>query len=572
FGGDRPPCRGVVHLWNLLAAPPADTSAESLETATTVGSLSVVHLIQAVTLAGWPESPRLWLVTRGAQPAGWEEGAESGALSIGQAPVWGLGRSIDHEHPELHTTGVDLSVGGGPEELRGLFSEIWSDDGEADVALRGYRRYVARLEHLGGAASGQPGEFTLRGDATYLVTGGLGAVGGKVAGWLVERGARHLVLMGRGAPSATAEATLEALRAAGAQVTVARGDVTKSDDVAAVIAVIDSTMPPLRGVVHAAGTVDDAILAHLDASKLREVMAPKVQGAWNLHTQTAGADLDFFVLFSSAASVLGSPGAANYGAANAFLDALAWHRRAVGQPALSVNFGPWAGLGMFTNSDLQRHFAHYGVEGLPAAQYFAALGVLLGGLAGQSSQAMVLDIDWPRWRPNARPSLLADVQPAGAMDGAVPGSGLYEAVQAADPQERPRLLETYLRELVAGKLGLAPAGLDVVAPLNSLGVDSLITLELRIQVERELGIVVPVARLLDGPSVTSLSSWLSEQLAAAGLERAAAPEFVAAQYVPEAMSSQEIDLLAQVPDLSDDAVDALLQKMMADGEHAKDGG
>ncbi|UVO13601.1 type I polyketide synthase [Mycobacterium sp. SVM_VP21] len=560
FGGDRPHCRGVVHLWNLLAAPPADTTEASLATATDVGSLSVVHLIQALTLAGWPESPRLWLVTRGAQPAGWEE-SESGSLSVAQAPVWGLGRSIDHEYPELQATGVDLSDDGGPEELRGLFSEIWTDNSETDVALRGPRRYVARLEPYT-APSAQAGQLTLRDDATYLVTGGLGAVGGKVAGWLVERGARHLVLMGRSAPTAAAQATLDGLRAAGAEVTIAQGDVTKSADVAAALATIGASMPPLRGVVHAAGTVDDAILARLDAAKLRAVMAPKVQGAWNLHTLTADAELDFFVLFSSAASVLGSPGAANYGAANAFLDALAWHRQSAGLPACSVNFGPWAGLGMFTNSELHRHFSHYGVEGVSAEQYLAALAALM---ADGATEAMVLDIDWARWRPSAQSPLLRDLQVT-ATDGQAAGtssSGLFEAVQAADPQERQRLLETYLRDLVAGKLGLAPASLDVRAPLNSLGVDSLITLELRIQVERELGIVVPVARLLDGPSVVSLSSWLGEQLAAAP-GRGPADEGSAAPDVAEAAPSQEMELLAQVTELSDEAVDALLAKMMAE--------
>jgi acyl transferase domain-containing protein/acyl-CoA synthetase (AMP-forming)/AMP-acid ligase II/acyl carrier protein len=566
FGGDRPHCRGVLHLWNLLAASPADTTTESLETAAVVGTLSVVNLIQALTLAGWPESPRVWLVTRGAQPAG-EHQPE--ALAVAQSPVWGLGRSIDHEYPELRATGVDLSADGGPEELRGLFSEIWSDRGESgdhesDVALRGHRRYVARLEPYT-APSEQAGGLRggdIHGEATYLVTGGLGAVGGKVAGWLADSGARHLVLMGRSAPSAAAQATLESLRARGVEVTIAQGDVTHADDVAAALATIEASMPPLRGVIHAAGTVDDAILARLDAAKLRAVMAPKVQGAWNLHALTADAELDFFVLFSSAASVLGSPGAANYGAANAFLDALAWHRRAAGRPALSINFGPWAGLGMFTNSELHRHFSHYGVEGLSAQTYLAALAALL---ADDATEAMVLDIDWARWRPSAQSSLLRDLQAAaaGGPEGAGSGSGLFEAVQAAGPQERQQLLANYLRDLVAGKLGLAPAGLDVNAPLNSLGVDSLITLELRIQVERELGIVVPVARLLDGPSVVSLSSWLGEQLAATP-DRVVADAGAAAAASAEAAPSQEMELLAQVTELSDDAVDALLAKMMAE--------
>ncbi|MGH3561370.1 MAG: beta-ketoacyl reductase, partial [Mycobacterium sp.] len=284
--------------------------------------------------------------------------------------------------------------------------------------------------------------------------------------------------------------------------------------------------------------------------------------------------LDFFVLFSSAASVLGSPGAANYGAANAFCDALAWHRRAEGRPALSINWGPWAELGFFTRSELHRHFAHYGVEAMPAAEYLRALSLLL---ARPTTQAMVLDVDWARWRPGAQPPLLADLRAASGAPG--PGSGLADALQDATPEERQRLLEGYLRDLVAGKLGLAPASLDIQAPLTGLGVDSLITLELRIQVERELGVVVPVTRLLDGPSVASLSSWLSDQLSdptrvAAGTGTAL-PDRAVPGEPQQTAPSREIDLLVRVPELSDDAVDELLQKVLAERgamrEHVKEG-
>jgi len=140
FGDDRCPCRGVVHLWDLLAAPTTDTSEDSLQAATTVGPVSVLHLVQALARAGWPEPPQLWLVTRGAQVT------ETGdPVSIAQAPVWGMGRTIAHEHPELRCTRVDLSEGGGPQELRALFAELWADGREVDVALRGSRRYIARL-------------------------------------------------------------------------------------------------------------------------------------------------------------------------------------------------------------------------------------------------------------------------------------------------------------------------------------------------------------------------------------------------------------------------------------------
>ncbi len=580
FGGERPPCRGVVHLWSLLTAPPADTSTDSLESATALGPLSVVHLVQALGLSGWSEAPRLWLVTRGAQ----EADIDTEPVSIAQAPVWGLGRTIDHEYPELRCTRVDLSARGGPEELRPLFQEIWSDDPEAGVALRGRRRYVARLMRYEGD---EPTETpvgavgTCRGGATYLVTGGLGDLGLVLAGWLSEQGARHLVLMGRGAPSESAQTAVEALRAAGTEVVVARGDVTKADQLAAVLESINTSMPPLRGVVHAAGTVDDAILQCLDERQLHQVMAPKVQGAWNLHTLTRDAQLDFFVLFSSAASLLGSPGAANYGAANAFLDALAWHRRAEGRPALSVNWGPWAGLGFFTRSELHRHFTQHGVEAMPADECLQALSYLL---TQPITQAAVLDVDWARWCARSgsgvTKSMLADfqvqsvdstlVRPPANDDAPQPGSSFNDALRGAGPQERRRLLESYLRELTAGKLGLAPSSLDIQSPLNNLGVDSLITLELRIQVERDLGIIVPVARLLDGPSVSSLAGWLADQLATDGAARpepavrSAGPDQAAAPKT--AAGSGGIDLLTRVPELSDDAVEELLHKMIDERE------
>ncbi len=575
FTGERPPCRGVVHLWDLLAAPPADTSPESLESATTLGPVSVVHLVQALARAGWSVSPRLWLVTRGAQVTE----TDTEPVSIAQAPVWGMTRTIDHEHPELGCTCVDLSPGSAPheapQEVEALFQEVWADSRDGDVALRGGHRYVERLTRYDGPEPSETPAF--KADATYLVTGGLGAIGLVVATWLAEHGARHLVLMGRGAPSESAQEKLDELRAAGTEMTVAQGDVAKADDVAAVLESIRVSMPPLRGIVHAAGIADDAILQRLDEHKLRKVMAPKVQGGWNLHALTRDAELDFFVLFSSAASLLGPPGATNYAAANAFLDALAWHRRAEGRPALSVNWGPWAQLGFFTRSELQSYFAQYGVEAMSAPDSLQALSSLL---ARSATQAVVLDIDWAVWQPDLQPPLLAELGVAFSGDqpqgGTAAGlrSGLYDELQGATPEERQRMLESYLCELAASKLGLTPSNLDIQAPLNTLGVDSLITLELRMQVERDLGVVVPVTKLLEGPSVASLAEWLRDQLppAAAGTSGTQPDGAPPQQTTPEKTAppktdgapSRGIALLTRVPELSDDAVEELLQKVLAE--------
>lgn len=563
FTDGRPPCRGVVHLWNLLATPPADTSPASLESDTTVGAVSALHLVQALARAGWQAPPRLWLVTGGVQVT---DASETGSVAIAQAPVWGLGRTIDHEHPELRCTLVDLSAGAGP-EAEALFREVWADDREDEVALRGTRRYIGRLTRYDEAT---PAETpALKADATYLVTGGLGELGLVVAAWMAEQGARHLVLMGRGGASAPAREKLDALRAAGTEVVVARGDVSNADDVTAALSSIAESMPPLRGVVHAAGIADDAIVQRLDDAKLRNVMAPKVQGAWNLHTLTKDAELDFFVLFSSAAALLGPPGGANFAAANAFLDALAWHRRAEGRPALSVNWGPWAELGFLTRPELRDYFARFGIEPIPAADCLRALSRLL---AQAATQAAVLHIDWAQWRPEAHPPMLGDLRAAsghhaqGPATG--PGSGLFDALQGATPEERQAMLESYLRELVAGKLGLAPSALDSQTPLNRLGVDSLITLDLRMQVERDLGVVVPVTRLLEGPSVASLAGWLRDHLpetaaGASATQPGAAPRATALAD-NAAQEPGGIDLLTQVPELSDDDVEELLQKVLAE--------
>ena len=437
--------------------------------------------------------------------------------------------------------------------------------------------------------AGQPAQLPARfeADATYLITGGLGGIGRAVATWMAEQGAQHLVLMGRGPASKSAQKTLDALRAEGTEVLVARGDVARADQLAAVLESINASMPPLRGVVHAAGTLDDGILARLDEGRLRDVMAPKVEGAWNLHALTRDAALDFFALFSSAASLLGSPGQAHYAAANAFLDALAWHRRAEGRPALSINWGPWAEVGLATRPEQQRHLTQHGIEAMPAADGVRTLSYLLPLSA---TQVAVLRVDWARRRSQLRrglnPPLIADLfrAPAGqpaAGDANGRGASLNDALRRAGLQERRRLLQSYLRDQVAGKLGLTPSRLDIQLPLNQLGVDSLIAVELRSQIERDLGIVVPVVQLLDGPSVSGLADWLGDRLSSAGPPepdpivaadtRAAHPNGASGPKATGGAGSPWMDLLAQLPEIPEDDVDGLLRGLLAAREGKHDG-
>src|SRR3954453_14617544 len=266
-------------------------------------------------------------------------------------------------------------------------------------------RYMAQAKHIGKVVVSMHEEvavalraeetLALRDDGTYLITGGLGGFGLEVAQWLADNGARHLVLMGRsGVSSHEAEAAIGAMREAGVDVVVARADVTHEEQVAGVLAGIRQSMPPLRGLVHAAMVLDDALLPQLDEERMRKVMAPKMVGAWNLHAQTLDDPLDFFVSFSSLTSMIGNPGQGNYVAANAFLDALAYHRRLQGLPALTVNWGAVSGAGYVAqNPEIASKLEHVGVMSLPAQQLLTILGALL---RHDAVQIGVGHIDWPR--------------------------------------------------------------------------------------------------------------------------------------------------------------------------------
>jgi myxalamid-type polyketide synthase MxaB len=383
-------------------------------------------------------------------------------------------------------------------------------------------RYMAQAKHIGKIVLSQE-EGTLQlsnglihSNATYLITGGLGGLGLKVAEWLVTQGAQHLVLVGRRGAAGVARETVRKLEDAGVQVVVARADVSHKDQIAGVLAEIDEMMPPLRGIVHAAGVLDDGVLLQQNWERFARVMAPKVDGAWNLHLLTQDRVLDFFVLFSSTAPLIGAPGQGNYAAANAFLDALAHRRQAQGMPALSINWGPWAEVGMVAaarNRD-QRRLSDQGMSFIPPAHGVQVLAQLL---RQAPPQAGVLPIDWARYCrffPAALelPLLTHLVQEADSPAESETGHDLnLQAILAADTSERQQLVETSLREMVAKVLRLPVASVDVQQPLNNLGLDSLMALELFNRIEKTFGKTVRVEATLQAPTVEQLVNILLNQ-------------------------------------------------------------
>ena len=393
-------------------------------------------------------------------------------------------------------------------------------------------RYMQQAKHIGKIVIKFPDKIgtqerlSLRSDGTYLITGGLGGLGLLVAQWLVERGAKHLVLLSRSGLNPSASEQLEKLEQAGACVKVAQADVSDSKQLNCVWSEIEGTLPPLRGIIHAAGVLDEGVLLQLHWQRFERVLAPKVQGAWNLHTLTQNRPLDFFVLFSSATSLLGNAGQANHAAANAFLDALASNRRMLGLPGLSINWGAWAEVGAAARMGLVEHLSGKGEESIAPQQ---GLQVLEQLLLNPPVQVGVMPVNWSRFlqqRSVLSPfftDLTAKIQQFGSRSTSVTpqeGDSLKDTMLSVTPAERQQLLESRITEQVARVLGFPATKFDRQESLINLGLDSLMAIELRNRLNNEMGVHLPVMKIMEGVSITSLAEVMLEQWALTQLQSA----------------------------------------------------
>ncbi|HEY3999339.1 MAG TPA: SDR family NAD(P)-dependent oxidoreductase, partial [Candidatus Xenobia bacterium] len=479
------PCRGVVHLWSLDEMP--------LEPAQVVGCGSTLHLVQGLSRTGWRDMPRLWLVTPAAQ--------------VAAAPLWGLGRTLAIEHPELRPTRVELSSEAPADDL---LAELWAGAAEEEVAFRGDGRWVSRLVR---EAPPRGAAIAIRPDGTYLVTGGLGGLGLGVSQWLVDRGARHLILLSRkGAATPEMVSAVAELEAAGAQVRVEAVNVASRPGMQKVLSSVPGDLP-LRGIVHTAGIVDDGVVLQQTVDRMQKVMAPKIMGAWHLHELTQDQPLDFFVMYSSATALLGSPGQATYSAANAFLDALAESRRRAGRPGLSVGWGPFSQVGMAAQAHRGDRLGQRGMESITPEQGLEALAWLLASPVAHCGVVPINIRHWMEFYPQtAGSSLLSRLK---EESGRVAGGGEFRQKLLALPEEeRLALVEQTVREHVAKVMRLELATVEPQTPLASLGMDSLMGLELRNRLESGLGLKLPATLVWTQPTVSQVAASLLSDLGA----------------------------------------------------------
>lgn len=366
-------------------------------------------------------------------------------------------------------------------------------------------------------------ELQIRADGTYLVTGGLGGLGLTFARWLAAEGAGALVLLGRRAADAGSESRLDELRDLGAEVRTLAVDVGDAEALAAALDDLGD-LPPLRGVLHAAGLLADATLERQDAAAFRRVLRPKRDGAWNLHLATASSPLDVFVLFSSTVTLFGSPGQSNYAAANFALDVLARQRRAAGKPALAINWGAFSEVGLWAAKDpeaarrQEELLATGGMSSLRPRDGLRALARLWNAehRGHGAAQMAVMPFSMPLWRQHdplgSTASLFARLAAEADLGGGPQGGALRAELLDTRGGERQTRLEDYLTEQVAAALRVSADTIPRDTPLGGLGLDSLMALGVRNRIEHELGLPVPIVQFLQSPSLEQFAAHLLQRM------------------------------------------------------------
>jgi NADPH:quinone reductase-like Zn-dependent oxidoreductase len=420
-------------------------------------------------------------------------------------------------------------------------------------------RHMAEARHIGKivlsfepqAVQVMPSEtpfIPIRPDRSYLITGGLGGLGLAIAQWMIQKGAKRVFLMGRRKPSAAVRDQIASFRTGGAEVTVLSADVSEEEQVRSCLKTIEQSGVPLAGIIHAAAVFDDGLMLHCNEERFRAVTRPKVNGAWILHQLSANLPLDFFVLFSSIASIFGSHGQCSYCAGNAFLDALAHYRRKKGLPAVSINWGPWAELGRAAGHGPKQQLLG-GTKSISPAKGLAALGRLL---QSKKPQIAVVGLDPRRWlQLHPRMAELPFFENLTNANGSLrkPESEVKKALLALAPgPQRRSFLESHVGDQIASVLRIPRSSVEGRTPLATLGFESLMAVEFKNRIEDSLGVGLPATLVWGGHStIAELSEHLAAKMSVS-LDPPAPSPSPAPGLVPPDNLSSVLDALEALPE------------------------
>ncbi|MCK6562451.1 SDR family NAD(P)-dependent oxidoreductase [candidate division KSB1 bacterium] len=517
-------------------------------------------------------------------------------LEIGKKEIWTTAQAAA-VNPHAVYLAVDLAerIKSDPAAVRPRFLDIMQAlaAGElqplphTDFALEQAAsafRYMAQAKHIGKVvvtqqavrgkeqgAGGRGQESTgkrqgasiqLQADATYLITGGLRGLGLLTAEWLVERGCRHLALLGRSAPTEATLAVARKLEQSGSRVLLLQGDVANPADVARCLEQIRQTLPPLRGLIHSAGVLADGVLLQQSWERFLNVMAPKVFGAWNLHVQTRELPLDFFVIYSSVSALLGTLAQANHASANAFLDALAHQRTALGLPAMSINWGAWSQIGAAARHNVGDRIVTRGINSFTPQQGLQVLGMLF---ERPVTQVGVMPVNWAtfagqftgRRLPAYFSELVAEAQTRTLAQPSSPPAqrNLMQELQQAPSGKRRQMLLAFVEAQALKVLSMeATQTIHEKQPLTDLGLDSLMAVELRNLLGAGLGLqrALPATLVFDYPTTAAVANYFMRTLFEEETPAAAAEPAPAAT-------------LENLEQLSDEEIDRLFAEKMAGG-------
>ncbi len=550
------PLKGVIHLWSL------DTDVEELTKTEEIICGSIINFLQG--MRSLEKLPPLLLVTQGASL---EVRSKESGVSINaqpqQALLWGVGKVITMEYPQLDCRCLDLDPNADEQEtLKVLLDEVanhqTSTSVENQIRYCQGKRQVARLTQ---PRLDTDAKLAIQTEASYLITGGLGALGLEVAQLLVQQGVKSIALVGRNSPSETAQESIQELEAAGTQVSVFLGDVSVEKDMVNIFQKIQTSLPPLKGVIHAAGVLDDGFIQQMTWQQFTKVTAPKVTGTWNLHKLTKDIPLDFFVCFSSLASVLGSPGQSNYAAANAFMDAVAQYRQNLGLPGLSINWGPWANVGIAARMGAQQQgrLQSQGLQGIQTEQGLQALEEVL---ATDEAQIAIFNIDWPHLLSQfgqMTPAFLSEIASQHPLQGKANQGPkqreLLEQMKVATTDQRQRLMVDYLIGVVAKVLRRGKNDLpDPEEGFFNLGMDSLMALDFGQMIQVDLGITLSSTSTFEYPNIQALAEYLEEIIPKVDEKEA--------EYETDDTAIDAESLITEISQLSEDKMDEAIDEAL----------
>ena len=457
-------------------------------------------------------------------------------VEIGKIGIWSH-EQVKKRRPDISYHFFDLEdvAQEDPELVRSMFKDILNEIANGTLKITPIKafpvseisnafQYMARSKHMGKIAITFPenetkDQLSLKNSyltGSYLITGGFGALGLEVANWLMNKYCRNIVLCGRSEPSPEASQVINKMKDNGVNIISFFGDIADKNYVNQTIDKVKNSLPPLKGIIHAAGITEDAVINRQNYDHFKNVMLPKIEGAWNLHMATKDLSLDFFVCFSSFVSIIGWPGQGNYAAANAFMDTLVYYRKQSGLPATTINWGPWANIGMAARlgKNLRDKFDAKGIVSLDSD---TALSVMEKILNKGISQSIVVNLDWKKYKSDL-PFFESIKVKTEKSDNKTEKSNnekkkpFINQLTSALPGDAKKMLISYIRSKLAVILGIKnPEQIHLRERLFEAGMDSLMAIELKNQLESDLGYSFRNSLLFDYPTPESLVEYLQDQ-------------------------------------------------------------